>query len=415
MAIHYVCNACHKRIFPVSARFHCLVCPDYDSCQACHLSIRFAPPHEGAHPFHVVYDPTVSPPPTAALTALAIAPPPQSQSQPPPPPPPPVPFRSPQQPPPLPPRQLSSASSSSSSAATNAHHNLHHHHQHNTPHHSPSTTTSPPRPAPPHPWGPLTTPQLTPTTHLLRLADAAFAHFSTPAPTRTLTPEQLATFYTAMGRSGSTNFPSLFHTLMAHYGATLDPSDAQIAFVFQEYAYPFLTATRAGSSVASGMPLLLVEGFRRMLLDEILEAPENAWVGFNTLLAGVGVALGLGAGPIPRGCFPEREDAGARARGDRISGVLVERSRVMFERLERERGERERAEREGEGEGMGGPSAVVVKLERRRAEVEAEAAAREMLAAAQVRAEIEQLGQEACVGGWRRDSWGNEYYHEGLI
>ncbi|RPB07811.1 hypothetical protein P167DRAFT_578866, partial [Morchella conica CCBAS932] len=252
---------------------------------------------------------------------------------------------------------------------------------------------------------------LTPTPHLLRLADAAFTHFSTPAPTRTLTPEQLATFYTAMGRSGSTNFPSLFHTLMAHYGATLDPSDAQIAFVFQEYAYPFVVDTRAGSAVVNGMPLLLLEGFRRMLLDEILEAPENAWMGFNTLLAGAGGAMGVGAGPIPRACFPEREDAGARARGDRISGVLVERSRVMFERLEREREERERAEREREA----GETPAVKELKRRQAEVEAEAAAREMLAAAQVRAEIEQMGQEACVGGWRTDSWGNEYYHEGLI
>lgn len=212
-----------------------------------------------------------------------------------------------------------------------------------------------------------------------------------------------------MGRSGSTNFPSLFHTLMAQYGATLDPSDAQIAFVFQEYAYPFLTATRPGSSVVNGMPLLLLEGFRRMLLDEILEAPENAWVGFNTLLAGVGGAMGVGPGPIPRLCFPEREDAGARARGDRISGVLVERSSVMFERLQREREERERAEREP------GETPVVNELKRRQAEVEAEAAAREMLAAAQVRAEIEQMGQEACVGGWRTDSWGIKHYHEGLI
>ncbi|KAH0602453.1 uncharacterized protein H6S33_008792 [Morchella sextelata] len=360
MAIHYICNSCHKRIFPVSARFHCLVCTDHDTCQACHLSARFTAPHEGAHPFHVIYDPTTSPPPTAALTTLAIAPP---------------------QPPPLPPRQLSSTSSS-----------------HHTPH-SPATSS----PHSPHPWGPLTTPQHTPTTHLLRLADAAFTHFSTPAPTRTLTPEQLATFYTAMGRSGSTNFPSLFHTLMAHYGATLDPSDTQIAFVFQEYAYPFLTATRAGSSVVNGMPLLLLEGFRRMLLDEILEAPENAWVGFNTLLAAVGAAVGVGSGPIPRGCFPEREDAGARARGDRISGVLVERSRVMFERLERER-----EEREGEREREAGETPAVKELKRRQAEVEAEAAA-------QARAAIEQRGQEACVGGWRTDSWGNEYYHEGLI
>lgn len=249
---------------------------------------------------------------------------------------------------------------------------------------------------------------------LLRLADAAFNHFASHM--QTLTPEQLSAVYIAMGRTGAANFPQLFQSLMAQYDATLDPADAQIAFVFREYGYQYMTATReavdGNQPVLNGMPLLTLVGFQTLIVDEILEAPDNACVGLNALLRNVpGLVDPLTGGvfgrqDIPRGCFPREVDPAARAKGDRISAALEEESSAMFDALAKAAEEKRNKEKVMPG---------VAEARKREQELQAEADARERLAAVKARIAMEQLGQDNCVGGWRVDSWGNRYYDEGLI
>lgn len=240
-----------------------------------------------------------------------------------------------------------------------------------------------------------------------------FTHFA--AGTQTLTPEHLSSFYTTMGRTGSANFPQLFQSLMAQFKTTLDPADGQIAFVFREYGYDHTTTTRPAAegyeAVLNGMPLLMREGFRKMLLDEVLEGPDNAWAGFNTLLGSIPGLVDPATGrafecrEIPRGCFPREEDLVARVKGDRISAALVERSEIMFEALAKAM-EEEKEEEVAPG---------VAEIKRREEELRAQAEAEEQLAAVKVRIALEQYGQDNILGGWRVDSWGNRYYDEGLI
>lgn len=238
---------------------------------------------------------------------------------------------------------------------------------------------------------------------LLQLANAIFSHFTSCA--QTLTPEQLSAIFSAMGREGAVNFPQFVQSSVVQHGGTLDPADSQIAFMFSEYGYQHTMTTRAAVSgripVPGGMPLLTQEGFRKLILDEILENPESMFIDLNVLLKSIPALMNpmtskvIEHQQIPRECFPKELDPVALAKGEKICAMVTVRLRTMFRKLAKDAKGKGRKQTTGK--------------------LQAAKATREQLAAAKARIAIGQDGRDNMLGGCKVDSSGNWYYDEGLI
>ena len=136
-------------------------------------------------------------------------------------------------------------------------------------------------------------------------------------------------------------------------------------------------------TVANGLPLLSRRGLEQYFVSQALYNPSDLSARVNNLLGTVGALVDgatgrpFAAASIPRACFPPAAERSA-----------VHQRRMAEQQL-----------------------AASEKM-RMAAEV---ARAEEMLAAAQIRAQIEAQGRRAVLGGWRTDEYGNRRYEEGLI